>query len=249
TIQLLARNNESLRTQFLNNATSYFPVLGHNLAESINTPSKSGVALVIALLITFYGARGVALAIQHAQNHIWAVPRVKRAGFPKSLFKGFFLIFWGGVGFLTAASLTGYAAGAQHFWLFRLLLGLAGFVVLFVVFWGIFTFGSSARKHPFASIPGAVFAATGLLVLQAIGGYLIAHQLRSQTGLNAQFAVVLALLFWLYLQAQVFLYAVELNTVRVHRLWPRAINPKPPLPADEKAYELYHQREAFVDKR
>lgn len=244
-IQLVAQNNEQLRDKFLANATSYFPVLGQSLADSINSSSKSGLALAAGLLITFYGARGVAMAIQNTQNHVWAISRPERAGFPKSLVKGFGIIIWGGIGFIIAAALTGYATGASHPLALRLLLGLGGFSVLFAVFWGVFTFGSSARKHPLANVPGALFAAVGLLILQALGGYLIGHQLRSQTGLNAQFAVVLALLFWLYLQAQVFVYAIELNTVRKYRLWPRSVTGES-MAADKAAYDLYKQRETFI---
>lgn len=246
-IQITTQNNVTLRDKFLENATSYFPAFQNSLIESINTPSKSGVALAIALVITLYGARGVAAAIQHAQNHLWGVPRDKRAGFPKSLAKSFGIIFWGGLGLVGAASLTGYAAVASHPMTLRILIGFAGFAVLFFVFWGVFTFGSSARRRPLATIPGSVFAAAGLLILQAVGGYLVSHQLRNQTGLNAQFALVLAMLFWLYLQAQVFLIAAEINTVRVHKLWPRAIDKKMPLKADKKALELYRKREAPVD--
>ncbi len=249
TIQIVAQNDPGLRDQFLTNATSYFPALGQNLADSIQTPSRTGLALFVGLLITFYGARGVASAIQHALNHIWAVPRNKRRGFPKSTLHSFGILFYAGAGFLVAAALNGYAAGSSHNFILRVVLGTAGFVALFTVFWGVFTFGSSARKRPIANVPGALFAALGFLFLQAIGSYVISHHLRTQTGLTAQFAVVLAILFWLYLQAQVFLYALEINTVRVHRLWPRSINPKPPLPADEKAYALYRKRETFTDDK
>ena len=245
TIQLLTQNNHHLREVFLTNATSYFPVIGHSLTESINTPSKSGAALLIGLLITLYGTRGLAVVIQQTQDHIWAVPRNKRAGFPKSIFKGFGIMLLAGLGFLLAASLTGYAAGGQHVWLLRLALGTAGFAVLFAVFWGLLAFGSSESKHPHTYVLGALFAAICLLILQAAGGYLVGHQLRTQTGLSAQFAIVLALLFWLYLQAQVLVYAIELNTVRRYKLWPRSIDSKAPLSADEAAYTLYRLRETF----
>lgn len=246
-LQIVAHDNPVLRDQFLTNATSYFPALGKNLADSIQAPSKSGLALFIALLVILYGARGVADAIQHVQNHVWAVPRSKRVGFPRSMARNFAMIAYAGFGLLTAATLNGYAAAASHALVLRLILGLAGFVALFGVFWGVFTFGSSVRPRPAANVPGALFAAIWFVTLQAIGGYIVAHQLKTQTGLTAQFAVVLAILFWLYLQAQVFLYAIEINSVRAHRLWPRSINPKPPLPADEKAYSLYRQRETFTD--
>ncbi len=241
----MTKDNAQLKHDFIMNATSYFPAIGQSLANSINTTSKSGLALVLGLLITFYGARGVANAVQHALNHVWCVPRGHRASFPKSTLRSFVIIIFAGSGLILAASLTGYAGGTSHNLFLRLLLGTAGFITLFGVFWGLFTFGSSGRKHPIANVPGALFAAIGLLILQAIGGYIVSHQLKTQTGINAQFGVVIALLFWLYLQAQVFLYAVELNTVRVNGLWPRSIDPKPPLVADIKAYALYQRRETF----
>ncbi len=246
-IQRLSANDARLRQQFLDGVMSYFPALGDNLVASLNTPSKTGFALAIGLLLTFYGAKGVADAVQHALNHVWAVARPRRVGFPKATLRSFGILLFAGFGFLVAAGLNSYASASDHALFVRFVLGTGGFVALFGVFWGVFTFGSSARKRPVANIPGALFAAVGFLVLQSIGGYLVTQQLRSQTGLNAQFAVVLALLFWIYLQAKVFLYAVEINTVRVHKLWPRSVSPKPPLPADEKAYDLYRKRETFVD--
>ncbi len=244
-IQIVTFDNSMARQEFLANATSYFPAIGDNLAASINTPSKSGFALVIGLLITFYGARGVANAVQHALNHVWCVPRGKRVGFPRSTLRSFAIIILAGSGLIAAAAMTGFATAASHIWPLRVLLGVGGFTMLFLVFWGVFTFGKSGRRRPLVNIPGALLAAIGLLLLQGLGSYIIAHQLKTQTGLNAQFGVVIALLFWLYLQATVFLYAVELNTVRAHRLWPRSITPTPPLRADKKAYTLYQRRETF----
>jgi hypothetical protein len=37
--------------------------------------------------------------------------------------------------------------------------------------------------------------------------------------------VVLGLLAWLYLQAEVTLYAAEIDVVLVKRLWPRSVQP------------------------
>ncbi|QQS20035.1 YihY/virulence factor BrkB family protein [Candidatus Saccharibacteria bacterium] len=246
-IQIIAQGNSDLRESLLGSITSYFPALGQNLADSISTPGRSGVALFLGLLITFYGAKGVADAVQHALHHVWAVPRHRRTGFPKSTLRSFSIIIFAGIGLVVAASLTGFATSGARLPIVRMLLWLGGFIVLASVFWAVFTYGSSARKRPFANIPGALFASVAFTALQALGAYIIAHQLKGQTGLNAQFAVVIALLFWLYLQARVLVYALEINVVRAHKLWPRSITPKPPLPADEKAYDLYRRREIFID--
>lgn len=248
-VQILSQNDPTLREKFLQNATSYFPAIGNTLADSIKTPSKSGLAVFLGLLIALYGTKGVAHAVQHALNHVWSVPRNRRAGFPNSTFKSFGIIAFAGVGFIAAATLIGYTTAAEHELWTRMLLGTGGFIVLFSVFWGVYTFGSSARRHPVVNVYGALFAAVGFLVLQTLGSYIIANQLKSQTGLTAQFAVVLAILFWLYLQAQVFLLGAELASVRFHRLWPRSITPQPPLPADHKAYDLYRHRETFTDDK
>lgn len=244
-VQMISQHDVNLREQFLSSINYYFPALGSNLADSIKSPSKTGLALAIGLLITFYGAKGVADALQHALNHVWGVPRHLRTGFPKSTLRSFSIIVFGGLGLLAASTITGYATSGSHSITLRVLMWSGGFLVLYLVFWSIFTFGSSARKRPVANIPGAFFAAVGLTVLQSVGTYIISRQLKGQTGLNAQFAVVLALLFWMYLQAQIVLYAIELNSVRAFKLWPRSIKPTPPLPADKKAYELYRSRETF----
>ena len=86
-------------------------------------------------------------------------------------------------------------------------------------------------------------------VLQVAGGYLIAHQLSKNTALYGVFAVVLGLLAWLFLQAQITMYAVEVSVVRVHRLWPRSVIRPRLVPSDRltgadlRAYRMYAQAE------
>jgi membrane protein len=54
---------------------------------------------------------------------------------------------------------------------------------------------------------------------------------------------VIGLIAWLYLQAELTLYAVEINVVRERRLWPRSIAPPPYTEQDRRAFELYAQAE------
>ena len=69
-----------------------------------------------------------------------------------------------------------------------------------------------------------------------IGGSLVGHATNSAYG---TFGVVLGLLAWFYLQAQITLYCVELDVVRALRLWPRSLAPPPLTEADMRAYQLY----------
>jgi hypothetical protein len=71
----------------------------------------------------------------------------------------------------------------------------------------------------------------------------LSHQIAHASPLYGTFAVVLGLIAWLYLQAQLTLYAVEINVVRAYRLWPRSLAPPPYTEQDRRAFRLY------VDKR
>ena len=81
--------------------------------------------------------------------------------------------------------------------------------------------------------PGTLIAAVGWTVIQAIGGYLVAHQLRQTSEVYGFFAIVLGLLLFLSLGAQLTIYAAEVNVVRARRLWPRSI--QPPLTGPDRA--------------
>ena len=73
----------------------------------------------------------------------------------------------------------------------------------------------------------------------------MSHQLAHASATYGTFAVVLGLLAWLYLEAELTLYAVEINVVREYRLWPRSIAPPPYTEQDHRAFQLYAQ----VEKR
>lgn len=244
--QFVARDNPELKSQIISAVTSYFPAVGDTLAASMHSPARTGVAMVFGLLVALYGLRGMTDIVQHALHIIWEVPRKQRAGYPKRIVRGIGVAFAAGFGLIVSAILTGYATSSTYPYFVKVGIGTVGFLVLFTVFWGVYTYGSSARKRRIANIPGALIAATGLLMLQSIGGYLVVHQLGRYTGLNAQFAIVLVIFFWIYLQAQVFLYALEYNTVRAFHLYPRGLDDSRPTQSDKKAYRLYAARDSFL---
>jgi membrane protein len=55
--------------------------------------------------------------------------------------------------------------------------------------------------------------------------------------------VVIGLLAWLYLEAELTLYAVQINVVIAFRLWPRSVAPPPYTEQDRRAFQLYAQME------
>jgi hypothetical protein len=78
-----------------------------------------------------------------------------------------------------------------------------------------------------ALLPGAATGAVGWSALQVVGVSVIGHQLDRANLVYGVFAIVIVLLSWLYLSAQLLLYAAEINVVLARRLWPRSLLPPP----------------------
>jgi YihY family inner membrane protein len=220
----LIGNHPHLEATVTRSVSNYFPLLGQQLSSHVHTLHRSGLALVTGILFTLYGTRGVANVFSHGVQDIWDISPRQRPGFPKSLFKNLGLIIIGGLGFLLAAVSASLAAAAGHGLDFRIL-SLA--VNLFVLFW-LFTFLLNFSLPRHVSLKetrlGAATAAIGLVILQSLGGYLLARELKGLDALYSYFAIALGLLFWIYLQAQMLYYSVEIAAVRAHKKWPRSFN-------------------------
>jgi hypothetical protein len=64
---------------------------------------------------------------------------------------------------------------------------------------------------------------------------MVEHYLRHTSQVYGVFAIVLGLLFWLYLGARLTLCAAEVNVVAARRLWPRSLLQPPFANADQPA--------------
>ncbi len=242
-LDIVAKNDPHLRNQLLSSALQQYPVIGQELRSNVHSMHRTGLALAIGLIGTFLAARGVASAGQNALNTVWEVPMTRRPGFPWSLLRSLGLILIIGPGMVATVVLSSLAGGTGH-----VFTGAAATVVATAVslalniglFWLAFRLATSREVALRDLRLSAILAAVAWQVLQSVGGYFIAHQLDTNSAYGV-FGVVLGLLAWLYLQAQITLYVVELNVVRVHRLWPRSIAPPPLTDADMTAYEMYAQ--------
>lgn len=220
-------SNPELHATITKGVNSYFPLLGSQLSSHVHALHRSGLALAAGILFLIYGARGVAEAFRKGVQNIWDVPRSQRDGFPKSFVKSLLLLVVGGLGFITASVLAGLTASAGHSLAFRALSILLNVFILFWVF--NFLLHLSLPRHlPLKQTKvGAAAAALGLVVLQLAGGLILARQLKNLDALYSYFAIALGLLFWIYLQAQVLYYSMEMAYVHSHKLWPRSLGSEP----------------------
>ena len=225
-LNITLKNNPTLQHDLLNSALAQYPVVGDQIKNNLHAPNTSGLPLVIAIVLLLLGARGVASAIQNALCQLWGIPRADRPGFPWSFLYSMALVFAVGGGLVATTFLSGLAGGIGH-----VLNGTAAQIgtiavslVLNVgVFWLAFRLATMRRIRWRNLLIGAAIAAVVWQILQLVSGYVISHQLSHASSLYGTFGVVLGLLAWLYLQAEVTLYAAEVDVVLVRRLWPRSI--------------------------
>ena len=237
-LDLIARNNATLANR-LTTALHQYPVIGTHLRAGPNKGlTATGFALVIGILLTIYAGRGVATAMQNAMNTVWGVPQFRRPTFPKSLLRSLGLIAVLGPGEIVTIVLSGLAGGTGHVGgvLAKVAAVAVSLLLNIVLFWLGFRLATSKEVSGRELRLGAILAALAWQILQLIGGTIIGHATNSAYGV---FGVVLGVLAWFYLQAQITLYVVELDVVRSRRLWPRSVVPPPLTGADLRAYEMY----------
>jgi YihY family inner membrane protein len=239
---LIGHSHPMFQHDVIKSISTYFPGIGSQLTAHTESSHKSGFALIIGTLFTFYGARGVADAFRNGVNHIWWTPQTKRVGFPKSNIQSITIIIVGGLGLILASIISGFAASVGQSIVFRLASILVNIGLLSVFFGFLLNF--SLPKHvSFKEVrAGAIAAAIGLTLMQSIGGFLLTRELKNLDTLYSTFAIALGLLFWIYLQAQVLFYAVEIASVGTQKKWPRSLTGKHPTAAD-KAVNVYLSQE------
>jgi YihY family inner membrane protein len=246
---IVLQDDPGLQKRVLDSALVDFPVIGQQLKSNVHGIGRSGWGLAIGIIGSLLGARGLANAAQNALNQIWAVPQDRRPGFPSSWLRSYGLIAVLGLGVVTTTALSGIGTWAGH--------GATGLTVRIVtlamslgVNIGLFWLGmimATASEVKWRNLwLGALLAAVVWQILQALGGYIVAHQLRHSSSLYGVFGLVLGLLAWLSLQATLTLYAVEADVVRTRRLWPRSLFTPPLTPEDKQAYRSYTETQQRV---
>ncbi|MGK2959120.1 MAG: YihY/virulence factor BrkB family protein [Acidimicrobiales bacterium] len=240
-------NNGELRRELLDTVLRQFPSIGEELALEINRLDGSVLVLVIGSLGLLWSGLGALQATQHAMNTIWNIPIKLRASFLVVHLRAIGALAVLGLGFLTTtvlANLRPEAAGVTGA-LFTVL-GLFGSLALScAMFIGIFVVLTERQLSWRDVILGAIVGSLGWTAIHILGGWYVDRVLSSASATYGSFAMVIGLLSWLYLQAQVLLLAAEINVVKVAHLWPRGLRSEALTGADRSSLT----RTAQVEER
>ena len=217
-------NNDSLRQNISDSALAQFPIVGDQIAASVDTPlAGNPIALVIGLGGAIWAGMGMVQAAQDAMNEAWAVERTRYPGFlPKRLRSLAMLVLFVvmlGVSTFAAQAVRVVASGpATGVLLFAAAIVLD--IALFMIAYRLLTVADLTWRRV---LPGAVFAGSVYTVVQYLGNLYVNHVVRGATETYGTFAVVIGLLSWIFLLAQVMMVGAEINTVAARRLWPRSL--------------------------
>jgi uncharacterized BrkB/YihY/UPF0761 family membrane protein len=164
------------------------------------------------------------------------VPLWARPNFLKTRARGLGLLLLLGTFALAATFLSGLGSTSGSFSVALRIVGVAASLALNLLLYAV-AFQVLTVKHLAVReiLPGAVLGAVLWTVLQTLGGYYVTHQVANAQPLYGSFAVVIGLLAWIYLGAQLTLYAAEVNVVRAAHLWPRSLVGPPSTEADRQA--------------
>jgi YihY family inner membrane protein len=223
----------------LNGALGQFPIVKKTLDP--HSLKGSPIGLAIGIVGSLVAGLGIMKAAQNAFDRLWAVPFKHRANFLTSRLRGLSMLALLGTLSIVSTVIGGFLGTGSHA-AAAVIAGIALAVILnLALFLLAFRLLTAAAVGWRELLPGAVVAAVLWQLLQQLGGFYVDHELKHTQPLYGVFALVLGLLAWLYLGAQLTILAAEVNVVKVRRLWPRSFFSEPLLDADRRA--LTHSAE------
>ncbi len=232
---LVLSSDPHLRGDILRSTFAQFPLMGEELRSNVHALHRNSfIGLIVSVVLLFYGSFGLAGNGIYAMEQIWNLPGTERVNFLKRTGRSAEFILLLGAGLIVSTFLSGVATNtaSRPFWV-----DAGAIVVSLAVSCGQFLLGyrvltpSAVRMR--SLLTGAVIAGVGWTVLQALGTYLVGHQLKN-SAVYGVFAFVLGLLFWISLVTRLVVYTCELNVVLSRRLWPRSLVQPPLTQADRE---------------
>jgi len=234
TIGALVFGEETLKHHLLNSVLHQFPVIGEDLRGQIHAVVRgNSFALAAAIIGLLWGSLGITNSLQAASAALWRRPRTEDPSLWGRVAKGLMILGVLAAVTLGSSVLTGLATNGVA----RAGLGgTAARAAAFAVVLAVNAAGYAAALRLLAPpgtpwrtiLPGTAFGAVGWSAIQVLGAWLIGSRLAHATPIYGTFAVVLGLIFWINIGAQLFLYSTELNLVLARGEWPRSIRSSPP---------------------
>jgi YihY family inner membrane protein len=237
------------KNDVLTSVAQLFPLID---VKSVQSLSGAWWPLLVGGISALWSGLAVVKTAQYAFNSAWEIPERDRPGLVEQTLRSVAALAIIGAGLVAATLISGLATGNQSSvdmtWYYR----IAGYaisllldVALFVVAFRLLT----SRKVSTREVRGgALLAGISFFVLQQVSALIISRYLSGAKSTYGNFAVVITMLWWFYLQAQITLLGAQLNVVLTERLHPRSLFGGPSTDADRRALEAYAEARAYHDE-
>jgi membrane protein len=232
--------------RILDGALGQFPIVSDQL--KLHSLTGSDIGLVIGVIGSLLAGMGITGATQNAFNRIWHVPFKDRPNFLFAHLRGLGMLAILGTLSIISTTAAGYVGTGSHAAPGVIAGVIVAFILNLALFMTAFKLLTAVDVGWRDLLPGVIVAAVFWQLLQHLGGFYIDHELKHTGPLYGVFALVLGLLAWLYLGAQLTIFAAEINVVRLHRLWPRSFFSDPLLDADKRAMTSLAEVEERVEE-
>jgi YihY family inner membrane protein len=239
------QGDPSERQKVLDGTLGQFPIISDYL--KLHSLSGSSAGLIIGVLFSLLAGLGITGATQTAFNRIWHVPFKHRPNWWHSRLRGLAMLALLGTMSILSTTAAGYVGSSSHGVPADVGAALLAFVLNLALFMSAFKLLTALELDWRDLLPGVIVAAVLWQLLQHLGGYYVDHELKRTGPLYGIFAVVLGLLAWLYLGAQLTIIAAEVNVVKKRGLCPRSFFSEPLLDADRRALTSSAETEERVD--
>lgn len=234
-VAFVIQNDPALQDRLLDSALSRFPVVGPQISTNIDEIQGSSFALIFGVVLALWSGTAVVTSAQWAMDDVWDVPRAERPALPMRVLRALLLLLGLGASIVVSAFLTAIDGGTG---VGGTLVDVASLAATVLVSAAVFAFAyrvlTVARVSWRDVIPGALVAAVGWTILLLLGSWIVDRYIGRAKEVYGTFAVVIGLLAWISLFAQLFLLAAEVNVVRVRRLWPRSLVEREPTSEDRE---------------
>jgi YihY family inner membrane protein len=238
-LNILLVGHSGAQKDLLNTTLGQFPVIGTQLGHNIHGLQRSSViGLIIGVLGLIWGSTGLAQAGLFSMSQVWNLAGPQRPNYVTRLVRSLIFLVVLGLGLIVSTALASFGTFGRH----NVGLGVVSEILAVgvngLVYFLVFRTLTPKVVETRSLIPGALVGGVAWTILQAVGGYLIGHDLRNDSVTYGIFGMVLGLIAWTYLGCEITIYAAELNCVLAKHLWPRGLVQPPLTEADQRSMAL-----------
>lgn len=240
----------SMKDRVLSNVARMLPLLDPSAVQGL---SGAWWALILGVVTALWSGLWVVRIAQAAFNSVWGLAYALHPTMVQQTVRGLTVLATVGVGLVMSTLVNGYVSGGATGMALGWFGPVLGYLIAFTLDLGLlvaaFRLLTQREVTTRDVLPGAVLSGVLFFVLQTASSLIITQYLHTAQRTYGQFATVITILWWFYLQSVITLLGVQLNMVLKEQLYPRALVAVSRTEADrraDKARERIHHHGAGV---